>query len=286
MILKKFKKTFLDWIANFIINLVNTTVVKNRIIDRHDKELSLKHDSSRNAKFELENFSPFNYPQYPNIIHEKIKPMSTFSPWRSDKEFIEMFEQLKNFTHIDIYRLYELFSLAKYACILKGDFLEVGVAQGGSGVMLSRTLNLMRSDKKIFLADTFAGVVNTSLKDPAYQDGMHSYGEDIVTSLLKKFACENNSIILSGIFPKKNYEPFNNRDLCFVHIDVDVYISTKEVLDFVNNKLVKNGLIIIDDYGFAGCEGATQAVKDFIEANKKSYILIHNINGHAILVKL
>jgi len=197
-----------------------------------------------------------------------------------------IFEELKKYTFLDIYRLYELFYLAKSVSALKGDFLEVGVAAGGSGVMLVRIIKSMNVEKKIFLADTFTGVVNTSIKDTAYQDGMHSFKEDVVINLLEKFECINNSIILKGIFPKENYQHFDNNSLCFVHIDVDVYQSTKDVLEFVNNKVVKNGLIIIDDYGFAGCEGATQAVTDFIKVNQKQFAFIHNINGHAILLKL
>jgi O-methyltransferase len=277
------KKKIYKYLETLLIYFVSRfSEAKNKLIENHNKE----YDPSRNVPFELENFKPFNYPKYPNIVHEKIKPVSTFSPWRSDREFMIMFEELKKYTYLDIYRLYELFYLAKSVSALKGDFLEVGVAKGGSGVMLARILKSMNVKKKIFLADTFAGVVNTSIKDTAYQDGMHSYKENEVINLLKKFECLNNSIILKGMFPKENYQHFDNKSLCFVHIDVDVYQSTKDVLEFVNNKVVKNGLIIIDDYGFAGCEGATQAVMDFIKVNQKQYAFIHNINGHAILLKL
>ena len=42
--------------------------------------------------------------------------------------------------------------------------------------------------------------------------------------------------------------------------------------------------MIFDDYGFFGCEGVTQAVHEIMAAATDA-LLVHNLNGHALLFK-
>ena len=44
------------------------------------------------------------------------------------------------------------------------------------------------------------------------------------------------------------------------------------------------GMIVFDDYGFSGCEGVTKLVDE--ERNKNDRIVIHNLNGHGIIIKI
>jgi O-methyltransferase len=44
------------------------------------------------------------------------------------------------------------------------------------------------------------------------------------------------------------------------------------------------GVVVFDDYGFWGCEGVTQAVHE-IRAGLEHALLVHNLNGHAVLVR-
>ena len=41
---------------------------------------------------------------------------------------------------------------------------------------------------------------------------------------------------------------------------------------------------MFDDYGFSGCEGVTKYVNELRESNRDLFF-IHNLNGHAILIK-
>ena len=48
--------------------------------------------------------------------------------------------------------------------------------------------------------------------------------------------------------------------------------------------LVVGGVIVFDDYGGDGMDGVQQAVHEI--ASKLPGVLIHNLNGHALLVKV
>ena len=58
-----------------------------------------------------------------------------------------------------------------------------------------------------------------------------------------------------------------NLKISFLHLDLDVYEPTKFVLNTLYNKVSKNGVILIDDYGQV--KGATKATNEFLKKNKK-----------------
>jgi hypothetical protein len=51
--------------------------------------------------------------------------------------------------------------------------------------------------------------------------------------------------------------------ISLLHIDVDVYDAAKCCLDYLFDKVVSGGVVILDDYGSVG--GETRAVDEFIE---------------------
>jgi O-methyltransferase len=70
----------------------------------------------------------------------------------------------------------------------------------------------------------------------------------------------------------------------FCHIDVDVYQSAKDIVDWIWDKLVVGGIIVFDDYGFPTCTGVTKYVNE--QDGKPDRLIIYNINGHAIMIKI
>lgn len=72
-----------------------------------------------------------------------------------------------------------------------------------------------------------------------------------------------------------------------MHSDVDAYNSTKGVIEWSIPRLLKGGLIVFDDYGFLGREGVAKYVNELMSdlIMKKEFLLVYNLNGHAILIK-
>ena len=51
--------------------------------------------------------------------------------------------------------------------------------------------------------------------------------------------------------------------ISLLHLDMDVYEPTKAALDLLWDRVVKGGIVVIDDYNAVG--GATNAVDEFLQ---------------------
>ncbi len=228
----------------------------------------------------LRAIKPWGHPNAPDILHSRVLPYATYSPWLNDDAFLEIYEQIKSHTLVDIYRCYELWSLGQQTRTVLGDILEVGVWRGGTGVLLARAVE--SSGKRIYLADTFAGVVKAGIHDTAYKGGEHSdTSKNIVANLISNTNVPNTELLV-GIFPDDTGDSVKG-SLALLHIDVDVYESATSVLHWATPRLSDGAVVIFDDYGFSGCEGVTQLVNELRISNE--FLCIHNLNGHAVLMK-
>ena len=100
-----------------------------------------------------------------NLEVSKIK-----SPYHQDmnEEFIKIYEECERFTYTPIERMFVLYKLVKHIISNKipGDIVECGVWQGGSCMLIAKTLMLHGDiDRKIYLYDTFEGYNEPTTKD-------------------------------------------------------------------------------------------------------------------------
>ena len=226
--------------------------------------------------------------QKKNLSYSRVLPFAIYSPWLDDAEFQKIYQHIaKEYTLVDEYRCFELWQLIEQTNKLdsSANVLEVGVWRGGTSTVMAKQLQLLGSSAKIYSADTFEGVVKTSSKDSSYTGGEHADTSlDLFTNLFKSLNL-TNIIPLKGIFPDQtaNQIPGETRfKLC--HIDVDVYLSAKDVQDWIWNKLIIGGVVVFDDYGF----GSTDGITNFVNEQRKlsDRIVLHNLNGHAVIIKL
>ena len=88
---------------------------------------------------------------------------------------------------VDKYRCYELWFLISQISKIEGAIIEIGVWKGGSAGIICKRLELDKSKKRIYLADTFTGVAKASEQDHKYKGGEHSdTSSKIVNKLLSK----------------------------------------------------------------------------------------------------
>ena len=85
--------------------------------------------------------------------------------------------------------------------------------------------------------------------------------------------------VLCGVFPDDHVD-LQVSQISFVHLDVDAYQSTRDVIKWCLPRLTDKAILVFDDYGFSGCEGVTQCVHDFMGKYPKKFLLIYNLNGH------
>jgi O-methyltransferase len=215
--------------------------------------------------------------------HSMAYPVSTYAPWQTDAEFQRVYRRVRRNTLVDVWRCYELWSLLGELREVPGDVLEVGVWRGGSGALMAARLAALRSSDRVFLCDTWEGIVKTGPTDIYYHDGKHDdTSRETVEQLVAGMGLRNVEL-LQGIFPDDTGAVVESRSFRLVHIDVDVYQSAKDVFDWAWPRLAPDGVVVFDDYGCPATPGVTKFVDE--QSGLADRLLLHNLNGHGILIR-
>ena len=213
-----------------------------------------------------------------------IIPEWMYSPWLADEKFQKVWPGLRENTRVDEYKGYSLWKLTEQVKHLKGDFLEVGVWRGGSGCLMAYKCQQEKIDAKIYLCDTYEGIVKAGEKDHFWRGGeVSDTSVERVEELIKQLNLKNCQI-LKGIFPEDTGHNLADKKFRLCHIDVDVYLSAKDTLNWIWGKLEVGGVVVFDDYGHVQCDGITELVEE--ESEKADRLVIHNLAGHAIMIKV
>lgn len=170
-------------------------------------------------------------------------------------------------TVVDWPRLLQLAKFIEQTKDLAGVNAEVGVYKGGTAY-----LNWQLSEKMLLLFDTFEGMPEVSEHD------LHHQGDFSDTSLAhvqSLFQGDDQPFMFKGIFPGGPYIDQHGKDqtvsinnfmqFSLVHIDVDIYESVKNCLEFFYPRMVKGGIIVLDDALEPGCPGAKKAFDEFMQ---------------------
>lgn len=206
-------------------------------------------------------------------ILSQIKIESNLSKF-NDIEFEQIYSEINDFTMVGIDRLYSLFTQAKSICQqnLPGNFVECGVAAGGTSALLAYVIKKYSKIPRLHYAfDSFEGMPEPTDKDVAFgvKANETSWGTGTcaapIDSLLK--ICDQLGVA-DVVKPVKGYfcdtlPRYVNEigQIAFLHMDGDWYESTMDILHNLYNNVVDNGFIQIDDYGF--WEGCRKAVTEF-----------------------
>jgi O-methyltransferase len=219
----------------------------------------------------------------PAIQHQVIVPHATYSPWWTDEPFMEIYEEVRDETFVDIYRLYELWRLVDQVKDLEGDLIEVGVWRGGSGCVIGTRARQHCLSATVYLCDTFEGVVKAGSHDNAYVGGEHNDTSSThVRELARRLSLDNVTVV-EGVFPDEVDHKIGASMIRLAHIDVDVYDSARDSFLWIWDRLVSGGVVVFDDYGFHNCEGVTRFVNEV--ATRPDLFFFHNVNGHGVIVK-
>jgi O-methyltransferase len=76
----------------------------------------------------------------------------------------------------------------------------------------------------------------------------------------------SNVEILKGYSPEVFNEIPEDKVFSFVHVDVDLYDSVNDALDYFWPRLVDGGMMLFDDYGFDTTPGAKKAIDEWDHA--------------------
>ena len=181
---------------------------------------------------------------------------------------------------------------------VEGNFLEFGVALGGSGICIASELDDGRS---FFGLDVFGMIPPPSEKDGAVPNeryhiirsgkskgigGNKYYGyienlKNVVISNFKMFnlIVDNQKIrLIEGLY-EDTIPTLPDMKIAFCHIDCDWYEPVLLCLSYATPRLSSGGIIVLDDYNdWPGCKKATD---EFCESHPE--LTINRKVPHAVL---
>ncbi|MFA5770189.1 MAG: TylF/MycF/NovP-related O-methyltransferase [Patescibacteria group bacterium] len=168
---------------------------------------------------------------------------------------------------------YILYSLVQNTKKIKGDIAEVGCYEGGSTKIIAE-VNM--GFKKIYVFDTFEGLPKVNkLIDVSFSTKDYQADYKKVKNYLKKY---KKIFIYKGKFPETG-SVLINKKFSFVHLDVDIYKSTLDSLNFFYPKLNQRAIILSHDY----YGGVKKAFAEFLK--DKPEIVIQSSGTYCLIVK-
>ena len=184
-------------------------------------------------------------------------------------------------------RIHALINAVRYLVSnrIPGDFVECGVWKGGSIMAMALTLlEMQRVDRALYLFDTFAGMTHPGIEDVDYLGRDASQILDAVKCLALQEEVEaavsttgyDRSQIHFVKGPVEETIPSQAPpSIALLRLDTDWYQSTWHELSHLFPRLVRGGVIIIDDYGH--WQGARRAVDEYLEDQGVS-LFLHRID--------
>lgn len=140
----------------------------------------------------------------------------------------------------------------------QGIIAEFGVYKGGSLEALART----NPDRAVYGIDSFQGLPEANEHD------YHVEGEFADVDYLGMVGYFKvmypNVRILKGFSPSVFGFFDEHCKFSFVHLDVDLYQSIKDALEFFWDRMLPGGHILFDDYGFTSTPGVKKAIEEWL----------------------
>ncbi len=207
---------------------------------------------------------------------------ATYSPW-FEPWFQEVFAPAKPLVSSRDDRCYTLYRFAQHCAHLPGDFAECGVFRGGTAWLAVRALREAGvTNKEVHLFDTFAGMPDVARDDASTHlvGDLNQTSADAVAAL---FRDDPFVKLHPGVIPD-TLPPVAERRFAFVHVDVDLYASTRDSFAFFYDRMTPGGVMLCDDYGFPAYErSAKLAVDEFFDKRPEKPIVV--ATGQCFIIK-
>jgi len=186
----------------------------------------------------------------------------------------------------------------RHVCAMNidGDFVECGVWRGGNSIVAADVFQRQPDHRIVFLFDTFTGMTKPGEVDVKVSSGVSALPKFILSQ-------QNNHSNWCYASIEDVRENFSNYDIdtsrvrfikgdilrtlensanlpdkiSVLRLDTDWYDSTKKELEVLWPRLVKGGILIIDDYG--NWQGAKKAVDEFFTDHYRPFFFYTDYSG-------
>jgi O-methyltransferase len=217
----------------------------------------------------------------------------THFPRDADPEAVRIWQSVRAYTMTSRERVFALLDAVAYLVrnAISGDFVECGVWRGGS--MMAAATQLLRlgaTDRMLHLFDTFEGMPPPSEHDldphgtPAAQV-FGANGRDPTARELPWKAADVDEVraaMMTTGYPPERVRLIRGRtentlpeaapeSIALLRLDTDWYESTRHELRHLFPRIVRGGVLLIDDYGY--WQGSRKAVDEYLREHDVRILL-------------
>jgi len=190
---------------------------------------------------------------------------------------------LMKFDYWQIKRLLYFRGLLDSVSSVDGDVVECGVGRGESFYLLSALTSLELRGRNIWGFDSFEGFPEPSKEDSSSRNPQKGDWKeftikvDDISKMLQEGGIPTDFIeqhvhIVKGFFIK-SLPQFTGNNIALLHLDVDLYESYKQTLEYFWPKVSVGGVVLFDEYKQPGIEvafpGAAMAIDQFFGERKQ-----------------
>jgi hypothetical protein len=210
-----------------------------------------------------------------------------------DRTFSEAYDYAFNATKADPghhgpWRVHVAMWAAKTALRRQGDFVECGTARAfvSTAILKYTNWNETSNGRHFYLVDTFEGIVEELLTDreremgPIYWDAIRY--QNNYPDALRNVSPFKNVQLVKGMVP--NILPqIPARQVAYLHIDMNSALAEVAALEYFWPKVVLGGVVLLDDYAYAGYEPLREAHNEL--AKGLGVEIAYLPTGQGLLVK-
>ena len=227
---------------------------------------------------------------------------NTIYPYREDRGLLTNYLStfLQNSKFLDAYakgielqdqdpkshnRIHQSIWATSVAIKNEGDWVELGT---GKGFVMSATLKYHKekwnqSSKNLWLVDTFSPfVINSTSRIQNKTGEKQTHYCDDLEGVKEHFKEFHNVHFLQGLVPDC-LDCLEVEKISFLHIDLNAPEPEIAALSLLWDRLVKGGILLLDDYGAASRKDQHDAMNDF--ALKHSFEILQMQSGQGLAIK-
>ena len=165
---------------------------------------------------------------------------------------------------------------------LTGDFAECGVFRGSTLISVALHARITDWRAKVIGFDSFAGFDDSILVDlelggaedtEKRRGGFDGTSLDYVAARVAALGLSDTIELKQGYF-ETTLPKSTERLYRLVHLDCDIYTSYKQCLDYFYPRMVRGGVILLDEYNDPPWPGCNQAVDEFLLGRAERLMLI------------
>jgi hypothetical protein len=168
---------------------------------------------------------------------------------------------------------------------LDGAFVECGVSRGFLSSAIMQFLEWNSLKKDFYLFDTFDGLDERFLtqNEKKKTDRLSWYKDLSCESVRDNFSEFKDVHLIQGVVPE-SLSTVQIPKVCYLCLDMNCTVPEIEAASFFWEKLVPGGMILLDDYAYAGYEEQNRAFNLF--AAEKCTEILTLPTGQGLIVKL